>query len=364
MDTFTTSMIALYDEEVMNNPINSGMFLSSFFQNELTHPDAKISIDVIRTNRAVAKQVVIGAGGNPNDYGEYTTKEYVPPMYDEYIPINVFDGFARLPGENPINVIRDYQARVLARAVSAQVKLTNKIIRAKELQAAQALFNGKVTLKYSVGDSLFVDFKQKATHNVNVTTAWSNVAADAIGDIETMCRVVATDGFAKPTVAVFGHTAWANFNKNTAVNARLDQRNRNPGQISKPEWMDKGGVFHGTYTFGAYELEMWTYEGMYDDPENSEATTYYVPENKVMIIAPDARRDIHYAAVPCFQVLEDSKRAMYNTNGLWVPTESKMLPYLQVDMMSMANISGVRSRPLYVPHAIDCHGIIDTTVAS
>ena len=76
------------------------LFLSSWFQTppkNITNKK-KVVIDVKRNEEMIAVDVIRSTGGNLNNSKRFTTKEYEPPMYDEYAVTTADELLDRLPG--------------------------------------------------------------------------------------------------------------------------------------------------------------------------------------------------------------------------------------------------------------------------
>ena len=73
--------------EAFKQKANPTLFLSQWFRT--TERDIfrsrKAVIDVKRNKEEIAIDVVRGTGGRLNNNKRFTTKEYRPPMYDEYM---------------------------------------------------------------------------------------------------------------------------------------------------------------------------------------------------------------------------------------------------------------------------------------
>lgn len=355
-DLIRVAQLQAYIEQAGLEP---DLFLSSFFNIETTVDTQEVEVDIQRGGRKVAVDILPGAGGRMNEAGIFTNKRYTPPMYDEFVPIDAFSAFNRLPGETSTAPVTDNAGRIVARLVEAQIEMRRKIQRAMERQASQALFAGAITLHHPLGDSITIDFAQKGTHDVT-PTAWSDISVDAIGNISDMCRIIQQDGKTVPTMLIFGEDAMAEFQLNTAFIARLDSLHRKQGELIMPQMRDQGAVYHGNYSFEDFVLEMWTYPSYYEDPDNSDTLTEYVPKAKVLVIDPKARMDKVFGAVPIMKEIEDAKMRAFGIDRLPLLSVGDLVPYTTVDDNNMVVRAGVRSRPLLIPTAIDTYGIINT----
>jgi len=338
------------------------MFLASWFKT--TSRDMfrsrKCVIDVKRNEENISIDVVRGTGGRLNNNKRFTTKEYTPPLYDEYTSYFEEELNERLPGNieysNP-----EYMAQLLAIMTDDQVELQEKILRSIELQASQALFTGAVTLLNN--DSL--DFKQKASHNFAAATVWSNTSAVPTDDFITAATLNRKDGKTDSRVAIFGESAWENFIKRNGANNRFDLINMDLGKIQPPVMNMDGAVFHGVFTAGSYQFQAWTYPQFYLVPTgwglaNEGTLVPYVPTDKVLVLPMANAIDLRlvYAGIP--QLVERVDPMLQGLGITRVPENVRgdFMPYGLVDDEATCIKAGVRSAPLCIPTQIDGWSVI------
>lgn len=321
----------------------------------------KAVIDIKRNEENIAIDVVRGTGGRLNNNKRFTTKEYTPPMYDEFTAYNGDELNKRMPGEleysNP-----DYIASLIAILTDDQVENQQTILRAIELQAAQTLFTGGVTLINN--DSL--DFKQKATHNFAAAIVWSNTSADPINDFITAADLNRKDGKTDSQVAIFGESAWKNFlARKTGANSPFDIKNVTLADIRQPVKNANGAVFHGTFTAGSYTFQAWTYPQYYMVPTgfglaNEGTLVPYVPTDKVAVLPMSDMIDLRlvFAGIPQLVTVNDPR--LQSLGIVQVPTNIRadFHPYAVIDSEAKCMKAGVNSAPLCVPTQIDGWSII------
>jgi len=318
-----------------------------------------IVVDILRGNERIAVDVLRGTGGRSDSMRRFTTKEYTPPMYDENSPISPSELLNRIPGNDPFS---NPQAalNIASVIVSEQQKHANDITRAIEKQASDALFTGTIPLVN--GDT--IDFKQKATHQITVGTAWSTVTADVIGDITGAVEVNRQDGKIESNVLVFGTDALKDFLASDQMADAANFRRIDHIAINAPQWIGNGGVLHGEVTIGSHKLEVWSYPQNYDVPlgfglPNEGTAVPYVPADKVLVMSSETRFDLYFAGLPILVPTVGTALESFMSS---VPQFAPMRfqPYGNVDDRRVNVEVGVRSAPLFVPTQIDGFAVIDT----
>ncbi|MFW6312259.1 MAG: major capsid protein [Spirochaetota bacterium] len=354
-DLFLRIMAAAYDEMRVRRQSNQPRFLMNFFgktpqERTISNTDV-IDIDVQRSNRKVAADVVRGGGqSNRNLPTRFTAEEYKVPLYSEEAPITAHQLYKRGIGQNPYDVSGDQRTALVRLVNEAQLKMTDKIELEMERMASEALLSGTITLRNS--ESL--DFKKKGGHSLTPSTKWDAADPDILGDIEDHCQTIHQAGQLKPNTAIFGQIAWDLFWRDSDVQAALDKRFIEPGRISPAEVAD-GAVYQGRMWFGSYALDMYTYPQWYD---NSSGTAVdYVTTDSVIIFNRMARLDKAFGAI---ELLPQSV-SRYSEMGLpslpaFVPGE--MVPFAY-EAPPSALMVGVQSAPVLIPVAIDTIGTID-----
>ena len=359
--TITRTMLTAYEALAGITLFFSGMFrspMSNFYSTE------EVEFDILRSGEDISIVVTdLSTGYRMNSGDLYTNKSFKPPVHKEAVPINSFDLLKRMPGANPF-ADKNFRADLVVRMMWNMRKIEDKIRRAMELQAAQVLQTGTITLIDSAGNSLYtVDFAPKATHFPTSSTAWGQTGADILGDLESLMDVIRDDGLEEPSIGVFGTDALDELFKDTTVLARLDNRNFAMGAIEAPTMNGAGGKYHGTLTVGRYKLQIWSYNGKYIHPQTLVRTPYMAPE-KVVIKSENSRLDATFGAVPNIGQLlgvtgtsvlpEASGRFMSTSRGMdlftnaWISPDGEQL------------FSGIAARPLMIPTAIDTFGCLDT----
>jgi hypothetical protein len=356
------TMLAAFKQK--KKPTN---FLSGWFRT--TDRDIfrsrKAVIDIKRNNEAIAIDVVRGTGGRLNNNKRFTTKEYTPPIYDEYTAYFEEELNERMPGQTEYTDMQ-YMAQFLAILTDDQVELQEQIVRSIEVQAAQALFSGAVTLINN--DSL--DFKQKATHNFAAAGNWNVAGSIPTNDFITAATLNRKDGKTDSKIAIFGEQAWEDFlARNQATGTgdgnRFDLINAKLADIKQPVPNTNGAVFHGTFTAGSYQFQAWTYPQFYLVPTgfglaNEGTLVPYVPTDLVAVLPMADQIDLRliHAGIPALVNRVDNQLSGLGISQIPMNIRADFHPYAVVDDEKTCVKAGVRSAPLVVPTQIDGWSII------
>ena len=252
--------------------------------------------------------------------------------------------------------------KVLKVAAGKSLVINKKIFTGGiELQASQVLQTGKLELKNKDGVTTYeLDFKPKASHFPTVTTDWSDPAADALGDLSALGDVIKSDSGVRSTILIFGSSAWSNFQKNDDVKELLDNRRIEIGDIN-PMLDDTGAIYRGRIWAGNYELEMWSYDADYEDPQTGNPVSYVATDNVVML-SEKTRLDKTAAEVPLVKK-PDSMLAPLIPNALQSRAQNQgyvLTPNVYASPDNTALFGQLYSRPLLVPVQIDGFGCLTT----
>lgn len=339
---FTQSLLDVYKEVTRPTAL-----LRSFFPSDETGSKF-ISTEVQRGSEKVAADVLRGTAGNRNTFGRSTQKIYLPPYFREFFDATDLDFYDRLIGDAGGSVDDKTFAEWVNEVAEKIQLLQDKIERAQEVQCAQVLQTGIVTMVN--GDN--IDFKRKAASIVDVNVAgdyWSVTAsATPIADLLAGCNFLRNTG--KATGGTFnllmGGDAYNALLKTDEIKTRGDIRSFDLQAISGPQRNAQGGALHGEISVGSYKLRIWTYP---QAREVSGTMTPYIDENKAIIIPLIPRFKMGFAAVP--HIMRDKSRAEFpefimNQRGAFHIGN-------YVDHISEAHVFDIKSASLPVPVAVD-----------
>ena len=354
----TTQMLEVYRQQTQTPRFLTGMFQSPARN---FHNSQDVEVDILREDEDVAVTVAdITSSARMNQATKLTNKRFTPPVYKEAGPINAYELMLRAPGQDPF-MSPEYQANAQRASMEIGRRCEDKIKRAVEWMASQVLQTGELTLKNGAGTNVFtMDFHPKATHLVTVGTPWSTAAsATPLLNIESICNVIYTDGRERPTDLIFGRTAHLEFMRTTEVQGIADNRRYSLVRLDAPSMPGAGGIYHGTLSTGAYNLNIWTYDAKYKDVETGTLTDYVDP-GKVIVLNPSSRRDLTWGNIPTIGGRDP--RAMPFMPGRVSSSANRIdLHYnAWVENDNTGVTVQVAARPLTIPTAIDAFGCLTT----
>ncbi len=350
MEVYKHVMDKAYDEQMIDNKIST--FLLNFFTHLIVSDAAKIDIDILRDNRTIAADVLRGNGqGNKNTVGKFSGKEYELPLFFEEVPITASMMNKRLPGIDPFTAVGQ-MATLAYWAAKGMVDITNKIIRAMEKMAAEALELGTVTLLNS--DKL--DFKRKATHIVTPSIKWDTADGDPLKDLEALADVIYKDGKIRPETVIFGSKAWQAFVNNAKIAKILDNRRIEVGKLAPGEVVN-GARCWGAINVASFKFVIYIYDEFYDVVDGETVThTPYITQDSVIMMCKDARLTQAFGAVEVLPQYESEYSALGMPS---IPnlTAGKFKPFAY-NLPPSALMAGIQSAPAVITTATDTIGCL------
>ncbi len=336
---FTKTLVDVYQERP---PVTN--FLQSFFPVD-TVPTKTFSIEVERMGEKVAIDVVRGTEGNRNTFSRSTEKIFEPPLFREYLDMTELDLYDRVLGSQGNAQLPLFKALVESGA-DKLAKLVDKIKRAKEIQCAQVLLTGVVTMKY--GATASIDYKRKATSIVDVSGDYFAAASDPFATFEKGCNFLRQVGRSGDGTynAILGSQALANLLKNTIFLTRQNLFNMALDAIIAPAGTRtaEGYTFHGTITCGSYKVQLFAYPQFYDldNGDGTFTSTPYFDPKQVALVPAKPRFKMVHCAVPML-IGEPGQ----------LPQQGEYVMQEFLDNRRAKHILDVQSAPVAVPVAID-----------
>lgn len=338
------------------------MFLSSLFQTppENYHDSQKVTVDVVRNDPRVAVPIPGGMNGTRKvEMTKYQNKEFEPAVFDTEVQIASFNSFKRVPGVDPFDPQAGLLNQIVPEAMSHIRAVDAMTRRGVELQCAQVLTTGAISSVDAGGAVVFaIDFQPKGTHFVT-PTAWAadGSTGDPEGDVSALAEVVRRDGKLPVTQLIAGRIAIQRLLISAKIRANLNLWNVNFGKIEPVVRRPGGAMFHGTIQLGTEMVELWSYKETYIHPQTL-AQTPFIPDNKVILRAPDGRLDLTYGSIPTI-VPPDARVAQFLPSRMSNPQNGfdvSINAYVTPDNKHLALEVGTRA--LAIPTALDTFGCL------
>lgn len=328
---FTQEMVAHFSDRRAPKA-----FFRSFFS-ETESNSRYVSITVERNKEKVAVDVVRGTGGNRNSISKSTQKVFDPANYDEYFDATELDCYEELyVSEGSVSSISF--GKFLLAASEKMEMMFDKVDRAYEVQASQALVDGIVVLKNGN-----IDFKRKAASLVayNAAHNWADNAIDPNTKLTEGAEFLNHTGKMIGNVVnvVMGDLAYAAYLNNAKVQARALQVQWGMDALAPAIKDSVGRVYHGEISVGAYRMRIWTYPDTYLDANDVQQK--YMHPKKVLMLPEMPKNVLSYAAV--LQLL---------STGI-APKKGKFITYEHADERNATHEMGVKSAGIAVPVAVD-----------
>lgn len=327
---FTKTVVDVFKERT--EPTS---FLRSFFPSVETS-SKELSIEVQRGFEKVAVDVTRGSLGNRNEWTKSTEKVFQPPYYREYFDLTSLQAYDRLFGSSVIDasVFQD----LVSDTAEKMLQLRAKIERSYELQCAQALTTGIVTV--ASGDN--IDFKRKAGSLVDLGSGnyfANNV--DPFAVLEAGANFIRQTGKAQGGVinAICGSTALSTLLANTVFTGRQGLVNLVLDAVAAPQRNSVGGTLHGEITCGSYRVRLWSYPEFYDNA--SGTSTPYIDPKKIVLLPEMPKFKLGFGAVPQLPTAGNGV-----LKGAYVIGD-------YVDERAISHVMDIRSAGVAIPTAID-----------
>lgn len=360
----TRRMLRAYEQDAEPRPYFAGMFT---VRPENIHNSEEVEIDIVRSEEDVSIVVQdLSTGYRMNSGDLYTNKSFKPPIHKEAIPLNAHELIRRMPGQDPFKS-PDFRANLIEKMFGGMRKVQRKIVRAIELQSAQIMQTGVVTLTDINGTALYtLDYKPKAAHFPTAGTSWATATlAQKIADLTNLCDKIRSNGLVSPDELTIGATAWENLLQTAGFLDRFDALRANLGTITPMDRRGGGGIYRGTIELGNYKLDVFTYDGRYKNPQTGVSTAFMHP-GKVIARATSGRLDATFGGIPNIkEALGAGTRILPELPSRMTSIAGGMDMFTNVWMSAdgEALFGGVGSRPLMVPTAIDTFGCLNTQLS-
>jgi hypothetical protein len=337
------------------------LWLTRFFQIDQGsyYNGEKVTIDLQRSGRKISPVIELCTGYHNSTMDEWQNNQMIAPAHMESFQVKACDQMTRRPGQSPFED-PNFQSNAMQRAMQGGLLVQDMIFRSVELQAAQTFETGVVTLKDEYGvDAYTITWGAKASHFPDASVAWNGVSPDIVGDLWGLVRVIKSDYHKSPKVSWWGHRAFAAAMADDTFMANFERRRAEQGTIVRLREDGFGGTYHGFVKVGDVELDIWTYDGEYEQLDSPYADIPYINPDKVTIFTDGARMQATYGAIP--KIVEPDRRAVpFLPNSIVSSKQGiRLSTNVWIEPNNLAVNIGFGTRPLLIPVAIDSWGTID-----
>ena len=335
--------IDLFDSRKMLSQIEQmkpaqNFLRDTFFTETNTSDSPKVDIDIVKGKRRVAPYVSPKLEGKVVERLGYTTHTVEPPHVKPKMVTDVENLYKRMPGQTVYSNCLTPAAQAALQLGKDLRELNEMIDRVEEVQAAEALNTGAITIADD-GVSLSVDFLMPADHKVTLltTTRWSETTAVPLDNFRTWRRKILQDSGITPDVCVMGSGVIDAFLNHASVQNLLNNRRVDLGMIN-PQALPNGVTYYGF--INEVGLDIYGYDEWYVDSGGTEQPM--VPANKLWIGSTRARNVRNYGAI---QDVEYGNFAVSRFPKSWVqPDPSKrFLMLTSAPLMSLYQVDAFMS---------------------
>jgi hypothetical protein len=303
-------------------------FMPQFFSTVKQFTTEFIEYDIVEGGIRIAPFASpLSLGKSTRDTG-YRTYQLKPAYIKLLDTVRPQEGFIRKPGEQYGGTMTPLQR--LAMSEAEKIARHRQMIDVRmEAMAAEALFTGALTIVDDDYPRATVDFERSPNLNVTAAMPWTNPAADAMGDIQTIADVMNTEtrsGAIADTLVMRSGT-FDLLMKNTAVRDSLDRNanisaNQNQGfEATGLRSTDKRSQYRGKLG-GQYDL--WTYDGYYETDVGGQA--FFTPIDKVLVLSQQSIEGVRYhGAIFDLDAGMSAVEIFVKTRELWNPSGREVL---------------------------------------
>jgi hypothetical protein len=346
-------------------------FLSSFF---VTSPesftDAEFcDLDEVYEGEEVAPTVTDLSTGAVVLFDEKFVNKQIPfPVYALRKPAQIAKLMDRQPGENAQVTTRvNWLARLAAILVKGMGRMTRMLRRSMELQAAQVLQTGDITLTDEKGKETFrLGLAPKASHFPTVTIPWRDLNTGSIpgsggtplDDLDALADVIRNDGLVDVTTVIMGDQAWKDFIRNDWVRENLKKDVLNMGALN-PQIVNLGGKRQGYIDYGAYRYLFYTYNARYNPFGDKETKYKFIDPNKVILLPDVSDLDFRrvFGGIPTVR-MNTTFDQIFGTDKTQIGGEYDIRPRVFWSEDEETFIGEIKSRPLMLPVSINRYGCL------
>lgn len=240
----------------------------------------EVNTQVARAKLTVAEDRQRGTGSYMNTLNKWSEKHYMPPSFNEAFALNEMAAFQRVFGDKG-SVTAGSIASLTRRITETLAVLNNKIDAAKEVMAASVLSTGVVTLVNH--DS--IDYARKAASlKDNSASPWSTTTTDIEAQIVAGCDFIRNVGRHAGNAfdMIMSNAAWLNLKRSDYFKNTANFNQVKLLDVKMPIANAAGMSLLGTVSAGAYVVNCWGYDAVYEN--ETQAGIRFWDEKEVCLV--------------------------------------------------------------------------------
>lgn len=301
------------------------------------------------TGRILAPFVIPTVGAVPMTRDGYETYELVPPYISVSLPLTEADLNRRMAGENIISTVTpDQRARTyLAKDLNT---LSMAITRREEWMCVQTMLDNECVMKHigdngNKGKDMIARYYNGTNPGVfTPSAAWARSTDDGktpgtwFGSVKAQLSDMRQKG-RNATELLVGSQVAELITGDPWIWKMLDNRRAELGEID-PRWQAAGVTRIGKLNFGGQDLEIFVYEGTYEEQDiktRKKTVKPYFPPTAAVLTEPNSGK-LCYGAV-----------TQKEQDGQWHTRAQERVPKHIDDVKHNSEETIMTSRPIACP---------------
>lgn len=324
--------------------------IDTFFPNVNTFVTTTVDIEYRKGSRKMAPFIVPGSKGVNLSRNGSKIRSYTAPIMRPKRVIELSDIERRGFGEDVYST-RTSEQRAQEIRARDMAELIDACIRRQEYMAANLLINGQYECKGYADDGTvelidtisFAEFDNKTT--LSGENTWDKTTAKIFDDISSASQKIRRNAGQIPTVAICSLNVVPYLMNNEQIYDYLMVPNRDnlalmsiQPQLVRPDLLRVGYI-------QALNLEIYAYDGIYEDDKTGEITQY-IPDDHIIIGIPGRGKRL-FGAVS--QIEEDRQ---------WHTYEGEYIPKVTVNVDDNISSLAISSRCVICPEFLDDWAVI------
>jgi len=297
------------------------------FFSEKVEGELGFKYDFTRNDRAVAIDVKRNEDGQTITLNENSTELYIPPMFKLRYNYSHLDVFKTLMNATNGIVSGDIYRRWVEKTAKAMVIKEQMLQRAEELQRAQALLTGIVTMRN--GDDITFHRDAASLVAYNASFGWDVQTNSPEIILKQLINFMISKGAVNSSqefTVIMGDEAYSAFKHNTVRQGEGDIKDQQYMKLSTGAPINNLTP-QGSYAAGNFRCNLWGYSGAYKHPVTGVETNYMDP--KSIIVLPQS---VPFEMVYCATSAWSGNGTGYEKSSIPIAVKGKRNHYTEKDI--------------------------------